>query len=102
MIEHIVLFEMKPGIDAQKEEELIQRLLALKDKIPGIVDITAGKDFSGRGGAYSIGLVVRMKDRETLQAYGPHPAHQEVVRFVEEVCASRVVIDYEIPGGEER
>ena len=43
MVEHIVLFKMKPQSTPAEKEELIRRLRGLAGKIDGIVDLSAGE-----------------------------------------------------------
>src|SRR5205085_8122540 len=97
MVEHIVIFKWKPDTSAESIEAAGAGLMGLKHKIPGIIDMTCGDNFSTRSQGYEFGLVVRFTDREALEAYGPHPLHQEVVQnlitpFREDVIA----VDYEI------
>src|SRR5258705_12180417 len=97
MIEHIVIFKWKPGTSKETIEAAEAGLMGLKNKIPGIIEMTCGDNFSSRSQGYEFGLLVRFTDREALEAYGPHPLHQQVVQtliapFREDVIA----VDYEI------
>lgn len=99
MFEHLVCFKFKETLAAQKEQEVIENLLSLKGKIPGIVEITAGVNETEETGniqGYTIGLRVTFQDRESLQQYGPHPAHQEFVRSLKGILENVIVIDYPI------
>jgi antibiotic biosynthesis monooxygenase (ABM) superfamily enzyme len=96
MVEHIVCFKLKPEVTPEQEAEFIAALRRLKETVPGIVDLSAGKTFTPeRGQGYSIGLVVRFRDKEGLAAYGPHPNHQPVKEMVSRLCESVLAIDYE-------
>lgn len=96
VVEHIVCFKLKPEITAEQEQEFIEMLQGLKGKIDTIVDLTAGRNFTPeRGQGFSVGLVVRFKDKEGLAVYGPHPHHQPVKEHVGRICESVVVVDYE-------
>ncbi len=79
MIEHVVLFRWKPEATGEQVAEVMEGLRGLKDRIPGIVTLACGADFSGRAQGYTHGLVVRFSDRAALDAYGPHPDHQAVI-----------------------
>jgi hypothetical protein len=79
MIDHIVLFKAKPDAAPQKLEAMLDALLALKGKIPGMLQASAGVNFCARAQGYTHGFVVRFPDRAALEAYQPHPAHQEVI-----------------------
>jgi hypothetical protein len=97
MVEHVVLFKVTPEATEEQKERLIAELGALKDKIPGIVDLSVGRNFSDRNQGFEVGLVVRFVDRAALEAYGPHPAHQGCVQqFVAPIKQDVIVVDYEI------
>jgi len=96
VVEHVVCFQLKPDVTPDQEAKFVEMLRGLKDGIPEIVDLTAGKTFTPeRGKGYSIGLVVRFRDKEGLAVYGPHPHHQPVVQMVRQICDNVLAIDYE-------
>ncbi|WP_082234956.1 Dabb family protein [Halobacillus massiliensis] len=97
MIEHIVLVKFSQATTTEQKQELIRRTLELKNIIPGIVDIQQGINFSSRSQGYEVGLTVRFKDREALENYGPHPAHQDVVSYLEKIgMEDSIFVDFEI------
>ena len=94
---HIVLFEWKPDATPASIEAAVEELRALKDKVPGILELTIGTDFSTRARNFSHALVVRFTNRESLEVYGPHPAHDRVVQnFVRPISKDVMAFDYEI------
>jgi hypothetical protein len=97
MIEHIVLFRWTEAASEEAKENVITELRKLKDKTPGILDLSCGTNFSDRSKGYTHGLVVRFTDRAALEAYGPHPEHQRVVQtFIAPIRADVLALDYEI------
>ena len=97
MVEHIVLLRWKDDASPEAIDRVMAELRGLKDKIPGIVDLSCGANFSERGKEYTHALVVRLKDRAALEAYGPHPEHQRVLKeFLNPIRADGLAIDYEI------
>jgi hypothetical protein len=97
MIEHIVLFKLKADAPESDKREMLSRLLALRNTIPGIVHASAGANFSARAQGYTHGFVVRFVDRSALDRYVPHPAHQEVVEnHVKPLSEAVLALDYEI------
>jgi hypothetical protein len=97
MVEHVVLFRTTPDATPEQKEAMIAGLAALRDQIPGIVDLTVGHNFSDRNQGFDIGLVVRFVDRAALEVYLPHPAHRGAVdRFVAPIKQDVIVVDYEI------
>ena len=97
MIEHIALFRWKEEASQEAIDSAVRELRGLKGKIPGIVDLSCGANFSDRAKGYTHGLVVRFTDRAALEAYGPHAEHQRVVQtFVGPIRADILAFDYEL------
>ena|SRR5258708_39172710 len=97
MVEHIVLFKWKPDTSREAIEAAVAGLMGLKYKIPGIIDMTCGDNFSSRSQGYEFGLVIRFTDREALEAYGPNPLHQEVVQtLIAPIREEVIAVDYNI------
>lgn len=78
MIRHIVLIRFQPAMSEASIANLFVELQQIKEKLPGLLAITAGKSESPeqieRG--YMHGFVVDFTDWAALQAYQDHPAHQ--------------------------
>jgi hypothetical protein len=97
MIEHIVLFRWTEGASPEAIDSVVAELRQLKSKIPGVVDLSCGANFSDRAKGYTHGLVVRFKNRAALEAYAPHPEHQRVVqKFITPIRGEVLAIDYEV------
>jgi hypothetical protein len=96
MVIHVVLFEWKDGAPPEAIDRAVAELRALKGKIPGIVDLSTGANFSARAQGFHHALLVRFTDRAALEAYGSHPAHQRVVQEVlTPIMADVLAVDYE-------
>jgi hypothetical protein len=96
-IEHIVLFKPREGATEEEKRQMREALLSLREKIPGILSMTCGFNFSERAAGHEIGFVVRFQDRAALEAYLPHPEHRAVVeRYVRPACDGVIVVDYEV------
>jgi hypothetical protein len=97
MVEHVVLFKTTPDATEEQKQRAIAALKTLKDKIPGIVDLSVGSNFTDRNQGFDIGLVVRFTDRSALEVYLPHPAHRGcVAEFITPIKQDVIVLDYEI------
>ena len=97
MVEHIVLFKTTANATEEQRQRMVVELKALKDKVPGIVDLSVGYNFCDRNQGFDIGLVVRFVDRAALEVYLPHPAHRGCVdQFVAPIKEDVIVVDYEI------
>lgn len=96
MIDHIVLFKWKEDASATAIAKAIEALKGLQGKVPGIVDLSCGENFSDRAKGFHHGLVVRFNTRDELAAYMPHPVHQEVVQnLIKPILQDILSVDYE-------
>lgn len=99
MIRHIVMWSLKDhaeGNDRATNARLVkQRLEALRGKIPGLLAIEVGIDFSATADSADVVLVSDFESREALDAYHSHPEHEAVKAFVGAVRADRRLVDYQ-------
>ena len=97
MVEHMVLMRWKEGVDPERIAEAFEALRALKDQIPGILELTCGENFSDRAKAFQAGLYVRFRDRAALAEYLPHPAHQRVVQeLITPIREDAIIVDIDV------
>ena len=97
MIEHIVLLRWTEKATQEAIDRAMAELRSLNEKIPGIVDLSSGANFSERSKGFTHGLVVRFKDRAALEAYLPHPEHQRVVQtFINPIRGDAIIVDFEV------
>lgn len=80
MIRHIVLIRFSPYLTEVAIADLFTELHQIRDRLPGILAITAGRSESPeqmeRG--YMHGFVADFVDWDALQAYQDHPDHQRL------------------------
>lgn len=97
MITHIVLLQPKDNVTEEEIHTALDHVQALKQSIPGIISVQAGPNlnFSNNKG-YTYGFVMQFVDREHLQAYGPHPAHQVVSEGLMHI--SKNILDFDMEG----
>jgi hypothetical protein len=97
MYDHLVFFKFNDSLTPEKEKEFLEKLKALKEVIPGIIELTTGVNVTEekeRIQGYTLGLRVTFKDKGVLDEYGPHPIHQEFVQSLEGVIEDIIVVDY--------
>ena len=95
MVDHLVLFAVKEDASAEDVEDLLSSLRNLRESIPNVMDLSVGKDFSGRAKGYTHGLFARFRTTDDLRVYLEHPDHQAVVERLETLTSGRLVIDYD-------
>ncbi|WP_308638170.1 Dabb family protein [Paenibacillus silvisoli] len=99
MFEHLVIFKFNATVTPEREQQLVDKLLAFKGAIPGIVDLSAGRNITEETDnihGFSLGLRVTFENRDALRAYGPHPAHQDFVKSLDGLLEQVIVVDYHI------
>ena len=97
MIKHIVMWRLREeaGDKATHALELKRRLENLNGRIPGLLKLEVGIDFSKEGESSDVVLYSEFESNAALQSYQVHPAHNEVVPFIKSVRGERRVVDYE-------
>lgn len=96
MIEHLVLFQMKATATTADEDKLLAAVGGLT-AIPGVVELSCGRNFSDRGRGHALALRVLLRTREDLQVYQDHPLHQAALRdAIRPVIDGVTVADYEV------
>ena len=101
MTVHIVFWRLheRSANGRTKDEnarEMKRRFEALIGVIPGLVKCTVGIDFAHTSDSADVALYSEFESRAALDAYQPHPAHQEIVVFLKDVRTERRVVDYEL------
>lgn len=99
MIKHIIVWRLKAsahGNDRAGNARLIKRQLeSLRGKIPGLLTIEVGIDFSRTETSADIVLYSEFASRAALDAYQTHPEHAALKPFIQEVSEERRKVDYE-------
>jgi hypothetical protein len=95
MTTHIIFVKLK---DSNEEaiDSMKNKLLGMKGKIECLKDLTVGVDFIHAEISYDIAMIAQFDSKEDLNAYIKHPAHAEVGKYIEDVQAKVVAVDYEI------
>jgi hypothetical protein len=96
MIRHIVLFKLKPGVRKEQVRELIAALERLPALIPEVRGYEVRQGVPGRpGNYYDLILLSDFDDVSAVDRYRAHPEHEKVLQLIDQLVASRSVIDYE-------
>ena len=94
MLTHVVLFKLNERTpeNAQKLREV---LLSMTGHIPQIKHMEVGINVVPSERAYDVVLYQHFDSLHDLQAYQAHPNHQDVLKYILSVAASRISVDYE-------
>ncbi len=94
MLTHIVFLKLSERTpeNAQKLREV---LLSMTGHIPQIRHMEVGVNVVPSERAYDVALYQHFDSLHDLQEYQAHPNHQDVLKYILAVTASRVSVDYE-------
>ena len=100
MVKHIVMWKLVEHHDGMDREaiarEMQRRILAMKGRVPTLLEVECGIDFNRSGRAWDVVLYSSFADRAALDGYQEDPVHGEVKAFVGQVAAEQAVVDYEV------
>ncbi len=94
MLVHIVLWKYKTGVSEESRAEHVLKLKQLPDQIPNIESYHVGRDIMHLDRSFDTGLSSGFADREALDHYSNHAAHQEVVALGKQISENVVSVDF--------
>lgn len=94
MLTHIVCWKYKAETSDAQRAQHIAKLRALPDVIPNILSFTVGRDILHLERSFDTGLVAVYPNRDALDFYTVHPAHQEVAAFGKLIAERVVSVDF--------
>lgn len=92
MVTHIVLFRFASPKDA---DEAAEQLRSMRGKVPSLLELEVGVDFTRGERSYEVGLITRHSSREDLLAYQADPVHQAVAAFIKARSKGAASVDFE-------
>ena len=95
-VEHLVLIETNDGVTDAQAQEVMDGIAGLKGKIPGVLGVKIGKNFTDRAPHISHAAAITLADKEALVGYGPHPAHQDLLKILMPIAKSLTIADIEV------
>ena len=100
MIKHVLFFNLKEQAEGQSKAENLAKIKsmieALNGKIPGLIRIEIGADYSATEASADMILYSEFESREALAVYADHPDHLVAKTFIQSVCSARQLVDYEV------
>jgi hypothetical protein len=94
MIRHVVMWKFNPNNKDENISMLKEMLLGLKDHIPEIINISAGRDVGAS--EWDMALVMDVESLEALEAYKNHPKHKAAADFSKRVSSQVHSVDFEL------
>jgi hypothetical protein len=100
MVKHIVFWRLKRELSAVEREEAFARIKAgfeaLPGKIPGLIKIEIGSDYSQGTDSSDLVLYSEFDSRASVTGYEAHPEHAALAPMVRDVRTEKRVVDYEL------
>jgi hypothetical protein len=99
MILHCVFLRFKSATATSEKQAVYEAVAALKDVIPGIIDVKYGQNVSPEGlnGGFLDGFVITLESTEARDAYLVHPEHvavgERIVSLTDGGLAGLMVFD---------
>lgn len=96
VLRHLVLYKFRDDATPEQVQEVIDTFAALPEKIDTIIGFEHGKNVSeeGKSDGLTYCFAVTFRDKQGLETYLVHPAHQEYVKVVSPRREKVVVFDY--------
>jgi len=96
MIRHVLLLQQRPDAAATDIDACRAALVALVGIIPGLVDCHWGPNLAPeeRRDGFTHGFSMDFVDRDSLDAYGPHPQHRAAVAKIRASFERIAVLDF--------
>lgn len=91
-IERACLVKWKATASEEAIAAALRGVIALKEEIPGVLGITAGRNESRFGDGFTHGFVVRFASRQARDAYDAHGAHRRLVKEVFAPINEKIVV----------
>ncbi len=95
MITHIAIYKFKEGTVAKEIDLALSEVKSLKDKVRGLVDILAGKNYNKWNEGFTYAIVVLAENQEALDAYRAHPDHAKIAEILDKMEDKGIGIDFE-------
>lgn len=100
MLVHIVFWRLyaraSGGTKDDHALELKRRFESLVGVVPGLLRCEVGIDEGRTPESSDLALYSEFESKQALDAYASHPAHSDIVTFLEGRRSERRVVDYQI------
>ncbi len=95
MVKHIVMFKLNVK-SPENLDSLTNALNGMKGLIETLKFLEVGEDFKGSERSFDVVLITHFENRQGLEVYAGHEAHQPVIELARSLCSEIVAVDYEL------
>jgi hypothetical protein len=83
-VAHVVLIKLKNNLTQEQLNKFTEDLLNTANEIPGVIEVIVGEKYRipewSSAHDYDYSYITVFKDKESLDAYYPHPYHSELLK----------------------
>jgi len=94
-IEHVVLMKFSSDTPEARLQEIYDVFPKLIGAIPGVETASLGANIRLSSSEYTHIAVVRVADRQALEAFGPHENHVAMGAMLSGIMLKALILDYE-------
>lgn len=91
---HVAIFRWKPNVTEADIDAALRDVAALQPKIPGIIEISCGKNVSQYSDGYTHVVLVRGENEAAIDAYRKHPDHVTVAKRIDAMEDHGIGVDF--------
>ncbi|MCW0206372.1 Dabb family protein [Achromobacter veterisilvae] len=95
MFRHIVMLSFNAPLSGRDHEEIVRLCQAIKDELPGILELRFVANASDRAHAYTHAFVANFDDAAAHDHYQQAPAHAPLKQKIMALSRQLIVLDYE-------
>jgi hypothetical protein len=93
MFIHIFLFRWSLTASDAHKINAIREIAAFQGTIPGLHEVSVGRNVSPRSGGFELGGVMKFSDSAAYRAYQRHPAHVALLSWLQPLIEA-VEVDF--------
>lgn len=92
---HMIWIKFRDELAEEQIEAHLSAIRGLRGKVPDVLDLSVGRNFTDRCQGYTHGLAITLTDKAALAAYATHPYHVEVAQALRRDSTGIMALDYE-------
>ena len=95
MVKHLVMWKFKSGVTGEQIQQMKSMLEGLTEKVPSLLSISAGSDFSRKARSWDFAICTEFKSRDDLNEYATHPEHIKVADYIGSLVTEAAAVDFD-------
>jgi hypothetical protein len=92
----VAWLKFKDGVEPQRIDTHLQACRSLAGRVPAVLELVCGSNFTDRAGGFTHCIIVSLADRAALTAYLEHPDHVPVGEALKADLADLRVMDVDV------